>query len=72
MILAHTGVNPGHLPYSWKVLLSDYTPQYAYDMGRLDHSMSFEELKRRGHINERAHGADKAPDFSRQIRIGLP
>ena len=72
MILAHAAVNPGSIPYSWKVLLSGYTPEYAYDMGRFDRSMPFEELKRRVHINERAHAADQAPDFSRRIRADLP
>jgi len=72
MILAHTAVNPGSVPYSWKVLLSGYTPEYAYDEGRLDRSLPFEELKRRGHINAAAQAADKAPDFSRRIRAGLP
>ena len=72
MILAHTAVNPGSIPYSWKVLLSGDTPEYAYDMGRFDHSMPFEELKRRGHVNAAAQAADQAPDFSRQIRAGLP
>jgi hypothetical protein len=28
----------------------------------------FEELQRRGHVNERAHAADKAEDFSQRIR----
>jgi hypothetical protein len=72
MILAHAAVNPGHIPYSWKVLLSGYAPEYAYDMGRLDRSLPFEELKRRVHINARAQAADKASDFSRRIRAGLP
>jgi hypothetical protein len=72
MILAHAAVNPGALPYSWKVLLSGYAPEYAYDMGRLDGSLPFEELKRRAHINAVAQAADKAPDFSRRIRAGLP
>jgi hypothetical protein len=72
MILARTTVNPGHLPLSWKVLLSGYTAEYAYDNGRLDRSLPFEELKRRGHLNARAQAADKAPDFSRLIRVGMP
>jgi hypothetical protein len=72
MILAHTMVNPGHLPYSWKILLSGYTPEYAYEMGRLDRSLSFEELKRRSHVNAAAEAADQAPDFSRRIRDALP
>ncbi len=72
MILAHAAVNPGHLPLSWKVLLSGYAAEYAYDQGRLDRSLSFEELRRRSHVNAAAQAADKAPDFSRRIRAGLP
>jgi hypothetical protein len=72
MILAHTMVNPGHLPYSWKILLSGYTPEYAYDMGRFDRNLPFEELKRRAHVNAAAQAADQAPDFSQRIRAGLP
>ena len=72
MILAHTAVNPGHLPYSWKILLSGYTPEYAYDMGRLDRSLQFEELMRRSLVNPAAQTADQAPDFSKRIRAGLP
>lgn len=68
MILAHTAMNPGHLPYSWKVLLSGLTPQYLYEMGRLDQSVPFEEVRRRAHINAAAQAADQAPDFSRRIR----
>ena len=57
---------------SWKVLLSGYAAEYAYDQGRLDRSLPFAELKRRGHINVRAQAADKSPDFSRLIRVGVP
>jgi len=72
MILAHAAVNVGHLPYSWKVMLSGYAAEYAYDQGRLDRSMPFEELMRRSHINAAAQAADKDPDFSKRIRAGLP
>jgi hypothetical protein len=72
MILAHAAVNPGSIPYSWKVLLSGYAPEYAYDLGRLDRSLSFDELKRRAHINAVAQAADKKPDFSQRIRAGFP
>jgi len=72
MILAHSAVNPGHIPYSWKVLLSGYAPEYVYERGRLDQSLPFEELKRRSLINAAAQAADKAPDFSKRIRAGLP
>jgi hypothetical protein len=72
VILLHTRVNPDHLHYSWKILLSGYTPEYVYDAGKLDRSLPFDELKRRSRINEAALAADQAPDFSRRIREALP
>jgi len=72
MIFTHSAVNFGHLPYSWKVLLSGYTPEYAYERGRLNQSLPFEELKERSHINAAARAADQASDFSRRIRADLP
>ena len=72
MILTHAAVNPGHLTYSWKVFLTGYAPEYAYERGRLDQSLPFDELKRRSRINAVAQAADRAPDFSQRIRAGLP
>ena len=69
MILAHSAVNPGHLAYSWKILASGHTPEYVYDNGRLDQSLPFPELKARALINAAAQAADRAPDFSRRIRL---
>ena len=54
------------------MLLSGYAPEYACEMGRLDQSLPFEELKRRALINKAAQAADQALDFSRRIRAGLP
>jgi hypothetical protein len=71
-ILLHTRVNPGHLPLSWKVLLSGHAAEYVWEQGRLDTSLPFEELERRSRINDAARAADRAPDFSRRIREGLP
>jgi hypothetical protein len=62
----------GRLPIDWRVLLSGYFPEYAYDLGSLDTSLPFAELKARSLINDKAHAADQAPDFSRRIREGLP
>jgi hypothetical protein len=72
MIFAHTTVNPGHIPLSWKILLSGYVPEYMYEQGRVDRSLPFAELKRRSHVNAVAQAADKAPDFSQRIRAELP
>jgi hypothetical protein len=71
-ILAHAKVNPGHVPMSWKVLVSGYVPEYLYEMGRLDRSLPFEELMQRSHVNAAAQAADAEPDFSQRIRSGLP
>ena len=72
VIFMRTRVNPDHLRFSWKILLSGYAPAYIYEAGRLDRSLPFEELHRRSHINAVARAADQAPDFSRRIRAGLP
>ena len=71
-VLVHTRVNPGSPPFSWKVLLSGYTPQYTYELGRLDTSLPFEKLRRRSRVNDRAQAADQDPEFSQRIRDGLP
>jgi hypothetical protein len=65
-------LNPGHVPYSWKVLVSGYLPQYLYEQGRLDTSVPFAELQRRAYINPLAQAADQAADFSQRIRAGQP
>jgi len=70
-ILTNTRVNPDSLPFTWKVLLSGYTPEYVYEQGRLDRSLPFDELKRRSLVNAAGKAADQAPDFSRRIRAGL-
>jgi len=71
-IWLHSRVNPAHLPYSWKILLSGHVPEYLYENGLLDTSLPFEALERRSHINERAHAADQAEDFSQRIRAEQP
>jgi len=63
-------LNPGHVPYSWKVLVSGYLPEYLYEQGRLDSSVPFSELQRRAYINPLAQAADRAADFSQRIRAG--
>ena len=71
-ILTHTRVNPDSLPLSWKVLVSGYAPEYAYEGGKLDTSIPFPMLRERSRINPAAQSADKAPDFSQRIRASLP
>jgi hypothetical protein len=68
----HSRVNPEHLRYSWRLLASGHVPELFYDHGKLDTTLPFAELQKRSLINPRAIEADKAPDFSRRIREGLP
>lgn len=61
-------INPGHLPFSWKVLLSGYLPEYLYEQQKIDTQFSFAELQKKGYINQRAQAADQSSDFSTRIR----
>lgn len=67
-IWINAGVNPGRVPFSWKLLLSGYAPEFLHDAGRLASDQSFEELRRESLINARARRADRAEDFSARIR----
>ena len=62
----------GKARYNWKVLLSGYAPQYAYENGSLDTRIPFEELRKESYINPKAHAIGDDPQFSRKIREGLP
>jgi hypothetical protein len=64
-------VNQGHLPFSWKILLSGYVPEYLYESGRLATRLPFEQLQRQALINQAAQAADQSPDFSQRIRAAL-
>jgi hypothetical protein len=60
------------LPFSYRVLLSGYLPEYVYEVGALDGRFSIEELRRLGYISEKARRSDQSADFSSDIRAGLP
>ena len=62
----------GKARYSWKILLSGYTPQYAYENKALDTSLPFPELRTRSYVNDIANRIGDVPDFSQRIREGLP
>ncbi|MDP3330730.1 MAG: DUF4105 domain-containing protein [Methylococcaceae bacterium] len=70
-IWLNTRVNQDHLPFSWKILLSGYVPEYLYQSGRLNTQLAFEQLQQQAHINSVAHSVDQSPDFSQLIRAGI-
>ena len=71
-IVHHMKAIGGQVRYNWKILLSGYTPQYAYEQGALDTRIPFEDLKQRSYINPKVHAIGNDQEFSRKIRKGLP
>jgi len=47
----NTLVNANHLPFSWKILLSGYLPEYIYESGGMNTKIPFEQLHQQAHIN---------------------
>ena len=64
-------IHPG-LPLDIRVLLSGYLPNYAYDLGATNTSVSFEKLRETAKIHDNAVQADTDPLFSARIREGIP
>jgi hypothetical protein len=64
-------IHPG-VPMDARVLFSGYLPNYAYELGATDTSVSFEKLRDLSKIHDKAAQADADPDFSARIRDGVP
>jgi hypothetical protein len=54
------------------MLLNGTVDQLVYERGGFESRLPFTELKQRSLINAKAQAADRAPDFSAEIREGLP
>ena len=63
-------IAPGRVPYDYRVLLPGFADELGYELGLLDNSVPFAELKRRSRINEIAHRFkdEKGTAFSAKIR----
>jgi hypothetical protein len=72
LIWTHAHMNPGRIPFSWKLVVSGYAPDYLYEEGRLDTSLPFSELTKQGFVNPIAHKQSDTADFSRLIRAPQP
>jgi hypothetical protein len=64
-------IHPG-VPMDARVVLSGYLPNYAYDLGATDTSVSFGRLRDLSKIHDRVALADSDPNFSAKIREGTP
>lgn len=65
-------IMPNPIPYGSKILLNGYSDELAYNLGWLDNSVSYSELRKIHNITERALAAEDAPDFSARIRATSP
>ena len=64
-------IHPG-LPLDPRILLSGYLPDYVYDLGAVDTSVPFTNLRDLSKIHDKAAQADADSDFSARIREGVP
>jgi hypothetical protein len=71
-LVRHVRTFEGRVTYSWKVLLSGYAPQYAYELGALATHLSFDELRKISHLKPKSAAVGGDPEFSRKIREKLP
>jgi Domain of unknown function (DUF4105) len=72
LVLGMVGVIHPGLPLDARVVLAGYLPNYAYDLGATDTSMSFDKLRELAKIHGKALRADADPNFSARIRDGIP
>jgi hypothetical protein len=63
-------IAPNPVPFSYKLLLPAFSDELAYDLGLLDRTRPFAELKREALINGLALAATDDPAFSARIRAG--
>ena len=59
------------LPFDWRIIVSGYLPDYAYDQHLLDDHRTLPELRRLGTIDPESVAAGDAADFSSIIRRRL-
>ena len=56
----------------WRLVANGHLDQLLYERGQVDTDISFDDLRRRSNVTERAKDADDSADFSERIRQGLP
>ena len=59
-------------PLDWRLIVNGFVDEMLYEREDVDTSLSFAELKKQVHINDKVFKWDARQDFSRFIRQGLP
>jgi Domain of unknown function (DUF4105) len=62
----------GSLPLDWRLVVNGYLPGYLYDRGAIVTTIPLSQVTALARIDDRAKVADRSPEFSRLIRIGVP
>jgi hypothetical protein len=62
----------GKMPFDWRLIVNGYLPSFLYDRDAVDTSIPFDEVVARSRIGPRARAADRSPEFSKLIRLGVP
>ncbi len=61
-------ITPKRIPFSFKVLFPGYSDRLVYDLGLIDTTLPFEQIRTKYRINDRAMQYANHPDFSVKIR----
>jgi hypothetical protein len=59
-------------PWDWQILINGYIAERAYELGAIDTSLPFPELRKISLIDARARAGGDGAGFSERIREGLP
>jgi Domain of unknown function (DUF4105) len=60
------------LPFDWRLVVNGFLPGYLYDHAAVVTTMPLSELMERARVSPQAKAADRSPDFSQLIRVGVP
>lgn len=71
-IVRYTRAAGRPLAFDLRHYLNGLADRYLYDLGLLNASMPFEQLRRRSNIDKAAQSAGADPEFSERIRDALP
>ena len=64
-------LDPGRLPFDWRILVSGFLPGYIFDRQPHPKDMTLDEFRSQAAISERALATGAALDFSSRIRAPL-
>lgn len=58
--------------WDWRVMANGYLPEFAYEIGAVNSSVSLEELRELGRVGDRARAHGLGDGFEAAIREGVP